>query len=149
MKNIKKTKINKYLFIFIICLCLFSYKIISNLSSKKYIDNYLKNNYNGYETEFIATEKCYSNGGVWFPHKIYNCKMTTYIIKNNYEQFKLIIINNKSYKYYTRGLFAYSLKNEICKKNVSCTDGNICADTGDFIGKTSFSEGCVTVIKKY
>ena len=65
------------------------------------------------------------------------------------EFFELIITDNRSHKYYTRGLFAYSLKDELCKEYVSCTDGTICGDTGDFVSNSPLNKGCVTVIKKY
>lgn len=135
-------------------MCLFSFiyfirLYLINLNSKKYINDYLKNYYKDYDIEYVDTKECYSNGGVWFPYRIYNCNMSTYTIKNDYKQFELIITNNRSHKYYIRGLFAYSLENETCKEHVSCTDGSICGETADFIHENSFSKGCITVIKKY
>ena len=154
MNNISKSKINKYLLVFIICLCLFSFfyyirLYLINLNSKNYINDYLKKYYKDYDIEYVDTKECRSSGGVWFPHRIYYCNMSTYTIKNNYEQFELIITDNRNHKYYTRGLFVYSLKDELCKEYVSCTDGNICGETADFICESPFNKGCVTVIKKY
>ena len=144
----------RLLILMIILICLFSfflfYNIMHNLNVKKYISKYLKNNYQDYDIEYVEKKRCYSNGGVWFPHTIFNCNMLTYIIKNDYEQFELIITDNRSYKYYTRGLFAYSLENEICRERITCSDGTICSDTSTFADKREkYNEGCVTVIKLY
>ena len=49
-----------------------------------------------------------------------------------------------------RRTFAYSFENEICKENVSCSNGNICGSTFDCgEEREEFNNGCVTAIKKY
>ena len=151
-KNKKKSLILIIIMTLLICLFGFFlfYNIMHYLNVKKDISEYLKNNYKDYDIEYVEKKRCHSSGGVWFPHKISNCNMLTYILKNDYEQFELIITDNRNNKYYTRGLFAYSFENEICREMVSCTGGVVCGDTHNFVEvREEYNKGCVTVIKKY
>lgn len=105
-----------YILIFTFVLTIIVYKIIScfilpKSTFNKYVLDFIKEKYDNYKSyKYMGINKCRDSGGVWFPHDIEMCYVSTYEITTKTHKFNIYVTNDHHSQ-----VFIYIADSDNCK----------------------------------